>query len=138
FAEPHNAYPAPEPYVSMFPEEDIPDRVAGPAAIDVKGGKWRWMRDLIEEKRPGYDDNWRRYRATYLGMIRLIDDQVRRFVEYLDRSGQRDDTVLIFMSDHGDYAGEYGLQRKGVGLPEVLTRVPLVFPGPGIAASETI
>lgn len=138
FAEPHNPYQAPEPYVSMFPEEDIPDRVAGPAAIDVKGGKWRWMRDLIEEKRPGYDDTWRRYRATYLGMIRLIDDQVRRFVEYLDRSGQRDDTVLIFMSDHGDYAGEYGLQRKGVGLPEVLTRVPLVFQGPGIVASETM
>jgi arylsulfatase A-like enzyme len=94
------------------------------------------MRDLIEGKRPGYDDAWRRYRASYLGMIRLIDDQIRRFVAWLDASGQLDDTVLIVMSDHGDYAGEYGLQRKGVGLPEVLVRVPLVFRGPGIVSSE--
>lgn len=138
FAEPHNPYQVPEPYFSMFPEEDIPERAAGPEAIDSKGEKWRWLRDLIEEKRPGYDDAWRRYRASYLGMIRLIDDQIRRFIDWLDRSGRLDDTVLIFTSDHGDYAGDYGLQRKGVGLPEVLTRVPLVFRGPGIEVSEAM
>lgn len=138
FAEPHNPYQVPEPYFSMFPENGIPDRAAGLEAIDARGGTWRWLRDLIEEKRPGYDDAWRRYRASYLGMIRLIDDQIRRFVDWLDRSGHLDDTVLIFMSDHGDYAGEYGLQRKGVGLPEVLTRVPLVFRGPGIVANDAM
>lgn len=132
FAEPHNPYQVPEPYFSMFPERDIPDRVAGPEAIAAKGDKWQWMRTLIEEKRPGYDDTWRRFRATYLGMIRLIDDQVRRFVTHLGESGDLENTVLIFMSDHGDYAGEYGLQRKGVELPECLVRVPLVFAGPGI------
>jgi len=136
FAEPHNPYQVPEPFFSMFPEDDIPDRAAGPQAIDIKGGKWRWMRDLIEEKRPGYDDTWRRFRANYLGMIRLIDEQVRRFVEHLEKTGQLNNTVLIFMSDHGDYAGDYGLQRKGVGLPECLVRVPLVFQGPGIKATE--
>jgi arylsulfatase A-like enzyme len=138
FAEPHNPYQVPEPYFSMFPEAAIPERGAGPEAIDVKGGTWRWLRDLIEEKRPGYDAAWRRYRANYLGMIRLINDQIGRFVDWLDRTGRLDDTVLIFTSDHGDYAGDYGLQRKGVGLPEVLTRVPLIFRGPGIAARETM
>jgi arylsulfatase A-like enzyme len=33
---------------------------------------------------------------------------------------------------HGDYAGAYGLQRKGVGMPECLVRVPLIMAGPGI------
>lgn len=132
FAEPHNPYQVPEPYFSMFPEEDIPDRDAGLEAIATKGDKWKWMRNLIEEKRPGYDDTWRRFRATYLGMIRLIDDQVRRFVEHLEKTGELENTVFIFMSDHGDYAGEYGLQRKGVELPECLVRVPLIFMGPGI------
>jgi arylsulfatase A-like enzyme len=138
FAEPHNPYQVPDPYFSMFPEDEIPDRVAGPEAIATKGDKWQWMRNLIEEKRPGYDDTWRRFRATYLGMIRLIDDQIRRFVDYLAQTGELDNTVLIFMSDHGDYAGEYGLQRKGVGLPECLTRVPLVFHGPSIVAHDAI
>lgn len=132
FAEPHNPYQCPEPYFSMFPEEDIPDRIAGPESIATKGDKWQWMRTLIEEKRPGYDDTWRRFRATYLGMIRLIDDQIRRFVEHLESTGDAENTVFIFMSDHGDYVGEYGLQRKGVELPESLVRVPLVFTGPGI------
>lgn len=138
FAEPHNPYQVPEPYFSMFPEEAIPDRAAGPEAIEAKGDHWRWLRTLIEEKRSGYDAEWRRYRANYLGMIRLIDDQIRRFVEHLEETGQRDNTVLIFVSDHGDYAGDYGLQRKGVGLPECLVRVPFLIAGPGVVASDTM
>ena len=35
---------------------------------------------------------------------------------------------------HGDYAGDYGLQRKGVGRLECFIRVPLIMAGPGIAA----
>ena len=138
FPEPHNPYQVPEPWFSMFPEEVVPDRAAGPEAIAAKGGKWKWLRTLIEEKRPGYDDTWRRYRGIYLGMIRLIDDQIRRFVEHLESRGIRDNTLFIFMSDHGDYAGDYGLQRKGVGLPECLVRVPLLFHGPGVIANPTL
>ncbi len=135
FPEPHNPYQVPEPYFSLFPEAEIPDRIAGPEAAEAKGGKWAWLRRLIEEKRPGYDAHWRRYRANYCGMIRLIDDQIQRFVDYLDTHGLADDTIFIFTSDHGDYAADYGLQRKGVGLPESLVRVPLFFRGPGIMPS---
>lgn len=132
FPEPHNPYQVPEPYFSLFPEGEIPDRIAGPEAARAKGGKWAWLQRLIEEKRPDYDAHWRRYRANYCAMIRLIDDQIRRFVEHLQARGAWENTILIFTSDHGDYAADYGLQRKGVGLPECLTRVPLFFHGPGI------
>lgn len=135
FAEPHNPYQVPEPYFSLFPESELPDRVAGPEAIAQKGGKWRWERRMIERKRPGYDEHWRRYRANYCGMIRLLDDQIRRFVEHLEAKRLLDGTIIVFTADHGDYAGDYGLQRKGVGLPECLIRVPLVFVGPGIEPS---
>ena len=136
FPEPHNPYQVPEPYFGLFPEETIPVRRAGPEAAEAKGGKWRWLRELVEEKRPGYDADWRRYRATYCGMLRLIDDQIRRFVAYLEAQDLLDSTLLIVCSDHGDYAGDYGLQRKGVGLPECLTRVPLVVAGPGVVAQD--
>ena len=134
FPEPHNPYQVCEPYFSLFPEEALPERVAGPETADAKGGKWRWMRQLTEEKRPGYDEQWRRYRANYCGMLRLIDDQIRRFVDGLAARDLLDSTLLFVCSDHGDYAGDYGLQRKGVGLPECLVRVPLVCAGPGIVA----
>jgi arylsulfatase A-like enzyme len=134
FPEPHNPYQVPEPYFSMFGEDAVPDRAAGPEAIADRSAPYRWLRELIEEKRPGYDEGWRRYRANYLGMLRLLDDQIRRIVEHL--GPRADDTVIVFLSDHGDYVGEYGLQRKGAGLPECLVRIPLQFTGPGIAAQR--
>lgn len=132
FPEPHNPYQVPSPYFELFP--DVPDRLCGPEGAKAKGGMFLWLRRLIEEKRPGYDDQWRRYRASYCGMLRLIDDQIRRYVEHLQSVGVWENTILIFVSDHGDYVGDYGLQRKGAGVPECLMRIPFVVTGPGVSA----
>ncbi|MBP0575967.1 hypothetical protein J8J27_35135, partial [Mycobacterium tuberculosis] len=59
FPEPHNPYQAPEPYFSMFRPADMPDRVGDPATTEARGGAWTWLRRLFEEKRPGYDADWR-------------------------------------------------------------------------------
>ncbi|GAG53440.1 unnamed protein product, partial [marine sediment metagenome] len=133
---PHNPYQVPEPYFTMFPEDEVPERLAGPEAIEAKGPKWRWFRDLLEGKCPGYDGYHRRYRANYCGMLRLIDDQIRRFVGYLEEKGLMEETILIFISDHGDYAADYGLLRKGVEMPECLIRIPMIWAGPGIVARQ--
>lgn len=134
FPEPHNPYQVPEPYFSLVPEDEVPPRLTGPESIAGKGAGYRWLRALVEEKRPGYDAGWRRYRANYLGMLRLIDDQIGRLLEHLGDRLQ--DTIVIFVSDHGDYLGDYGLQRKGAGLPDALTRIPFQITGPGIRAGQ--
>nr|WP_269449695.1 sulfatase-like hydrolase/transferase [Auraticoccus cholistanensis] len=134
FPEPHNPYQVPEPYFSLFAEEDVPERASGPEAAERKGGDHLWMRRLIESKRPGYDERWRRYAASYLGMLRLVDDQLERLVDAVGQRGR--DTVVVLLSDHGDYVGEYGLQRKGAGLSDFLTRIPLVVAGPGVVAQQ--
>jgi arylsulfatase A-like enzyme len=69
-------------------------------------------------------------------MLRLLDDQVKRFVQFLDTQGLRENTIIVFLSDHGDFVGEYGLMRKGPELPEGLVRIPLQFAGPGIRRSD--
>lgn len=142
FPEPHNPYQVPEPYFSLFAEDRVPERLAGPEAARTKGMPWPWLQRVIEEKRPGYDEGWRRYRANYCGMLRLIDDQVRRYVAHLQRLGRADNTIFVVLSDHGDYAGDYGLERKGAGMPECLVRIPLIVTGPGIrpgvAATEFV
>lgn len=132
FPEPHNPYQVPEPYFSLFPEDAVPERACGPEAATAKGGAYAWMRDLLESKRPGYDELWRRYRANYCGMLRLLDDQLRRLVGHIGVDALARDTVLLFVSDHGDYVADYGLQRKGAGVSEALVRVPFVAVGPGI------
>jgi len=84
---------------------------------------------------PDYDEQRPRARADYFGMLRLIDDQCRRLVEFLQAKGLRRNTIIVFVSDHGDFVGEYGLVRKGPELPECLTRVPMFWTGPGIVAA---
>ena len=132
FPEPHNPYQVPEPYYSMFPPESLPPNRADKRALDGKGFKFQWTRQIGEVAFPDYEEQLPRARANYLGMLRLIDDQVKRFVDYLEVKGLRDDTILIVLSDHGDFVGEYGLMRKGPELPEVLSRIPFVVTGPGI------
>ncbi|MBZ2197899.1 sulfatase-like hydrolase/transferase [Occultella gossypii] len=135
FPEPHNPYQVPDPYFSLFAESEVPERAHGPQAARDKGGHWLWLQELLERKRPGYDADWRRYVANYCGMLRLIDDQVRRFVEHA-RATLDGEILVVFVSDHGDYTGEFGLQRKGAGLPECLVRIPLFFSGAGVSGGQ--
>ena len=69
--------------------------------------------------------------AAYYAMIKLIDDQVGRILAALDESGQREDTIVIFTSDHGETLGDHGLILKGCRFYEGLVRVPLIWSWPG-------
>ena len=69
--------------------------------------------------------------AAYYAMIKLIDDQVGNMVAALAESGQREDTIVIFTSDHGETLGDHGLIMKGCRFYEGLVRVPLIFSCPG-------
>ncbi len=65
--------------------------------------------------------------AAYYAMIKLIDDQLGRIMRALDASGQRDNTVIIFTSDHGETLGDHGLILKGCRFYDGLVRVPLIW-----------
>ena len=136
FAEPHNPYQVPQPYFSMFPPETNPRARTGKEALATKGFKWQFVKDLGLAAFPNYEQLIERGRSNYFGMLRLIDDQIRRFVEHLDGRGLRENTLLVFVSDHGDFVGEYGLVRKGPEAPEILMRIPLLFNGPGVRVDE--
>ena len=69
--------------------------------------------------------------AAYYASIELIDAQVGRMLDALEQSGQRENTVVIFMSDHGEMLGDHGLTRKGCRFYEGLVHVPLIISGKG-------
>jgi arylsulfatase len=92
--------------------------------------------------RPGYfafpdmsDDDHRLIRAAYWAMVDLIDEQVGRVLEALDRTDQRHNTMVIFMSDHGEMLGDHGLYHKGPYFYEPCARVPLIIAWPGRVAA---
>ena len=133
FAEPHNPYQVPEPYFDLFPPESLPPLHAGPEVLPAKGHKFSWIRG-VWEKVLGSDIEKRiqRVRSNYHGMLRLIDDQFKRMIEGLESRKLLENTIVIFIADHGDFVGEYGLIKKGPDLPEILTRIPFIWRGPGI------
>ena len=138
-AEPHNPEQVPHPYWDMFPPEKIPDR----GAVDLKalaklGYRAEWLHKLEQFGHPQIDEQWKRYVSNYLGMLRLIDDQVKRLIEHLEAKNLMRDTIIVRVADHGDYLMKYGLGRKGVGLPETLTHIPMIWHGPGIKAAPNV
>lgn len=130
--EPHVPYQVPEPYYSLFPPESLPPPVAQASAVETKSFKWRYVMEMTERAFPSHEQEIGRARANYYGMLRLIDDEVARLLARLRKDGRLEDTLVIYLADHGDFAGEYGLMRKGPELPEALVRIPLAIAGPGV------
>lgn len=134
--EPHNPYQVSEPYYSMFPPESLPPVAVGAEVLPEKGPKWVVQKKMMEMGYPGFEKNIPRIRSNYYGMLRLIDDQIKGFVDHLKKTGDYDNTIFIFVSDHGDFTGEYGLIKKGVEVAECLTRIPMIWHGPGIVQNK--
>ena len=132
FAEPHNPYQVPEPYFSLFPIKDNPPVYGAEQSPAEKGFKWDFLYQLEHRAMPRYDELLPRMRSNYYGMIRLIDDQIERFTKVLKEKDLYEDTIFFFVSDHGDFAGDYGFMRKGPEMPESLMRIPFAVWGSGI------
>jgi arylsulfatase A-like enzyme len=83
--------------------------------------------DLYQQKE-GYTPEYikRALRETY-GMISHIDEQVGRMMSVIEASGEADNTVVIFTSDHGEQHGEHDLLFKGLYPYEGHTRVPFIL-----------
>ena len=66
-------------------------------------------------------------RAAYWAMCDLIDHETGRALEALDRTGQRDNTIVIFTSDHGELLGDHGIYLKGPFFYDCCVKVPLII-----------
>jgi arylsulfatase A-like enzyme len=140
--DPHPAFNPPPEYRAMFDPAQMP----GPLFRESDLAQQRKLAVVdfqSEGRRPDNLDIRNRYgpeegrqdartlQAAYYAMIKLIDDQVGRILEALEESGQRQNTVIIFTSDHGETLGDHGLIQKGCRFYEGLVRVPLIISWPG-------
>jgi arylsulfatase A-like enzyme len=69
--------------------------------------------------------------STYLAMTRFVDDGIGRILDKLDSLGIRDNTIIVFTADHGDFAGEHNMFGKGGVYYDSLVRVPYIVSWPG-------
>lgn len=82
----------------------------------------------------GYDklsqDDVRRARAAYYGLVEYSDALIGRVVDTIDQLGMRDDTVIVYVSDHGEMNGEHGLFAK-TSFYQQSVGVPMIWSWPG-------
>ena len=88
--------------------------------------------DALESvSRPEFsDDQWRYYRWIYYRNIEMMDAELGRVLRALEDTGYRDDTLVVFTSDHGEGGGHHGHVQKWYPYDEAL-KVPLVLSFPG-------
>lgn len=133
---PHCPYFAPSPWHDAIdPAAVLPLR---PADLP---GKPDFHTLIRETRRLGALDEatLRKINAVYLGMAGVIDHLLGELLEALDESGLAGDTAVFFLSDHGDWAGDYGLVEKWPSaLDDTMTRVPLIARVPGGARGHVV
>jgi choline-sulfatase len=131
FIAPHDPWRVPEPYFShYFPDVELPN--LPPGHLEQLPPAASTLRARHRMQGPFTDDEVRRTRAAYFGMITRVDEQIGHLLDCLDEQGLADTTVVIHTSDHGEMLGEHGLWRKS-NFYEQSTRVPLQLRLPGAA-----
>ncbi|MGG1515386.1 sulfatase-like hydrolase/transferase [Paenibacillus oryzisoli] len=135
FNAPHFPMVVPAPYDTLIAPEDVvlpPNFRAGLEGKPAEVLESRYYKHLAHCD----EGEWRRFIAHYLGFCTLIDNQVGDIVSDLQAKGLYDNTIIVFVSDHGDMMGAHGLVEKGFYLHyEEALRVPLIIAGAGCAAA---
>jgi len=115
--------------------DSVPDVAAAPSQSDslddrpTAQARFRetWPRMLYDQP---VDLSYRRF---YYWLHELVDVAIGRILDGLEASGQADDTIVVFTSDHGDLLGAHGgLQQKWHNGYDEALHVPFVVSGPGI------
>ena len=122
--EPHAPFVCPEPFYSMYDPEKM---VLPENHSDESGQRWLQRADwqlhsALEFSEIELKTMW----ARYLGTVSYIDHLMGRMLDALSDTGQLNNTLFIFTSDHGDLMGSHSLILKGASLYEELIRVPLI------------
>lgn len=132
--DPHPPFNPPEEYGKTFASEDMP----GPhfRNSDLQHQKKLEAIDFQVVAKTPEECDAKSAQANYYAMIAQIDDQFKRILEALDNTGQRENTMIIFTSDHGEMLGDHGLMFKGCRFYEGLVKVPLIFSMPGTIRSN--
>ncbi|MEC2158331.1 arylsulfatase [Virgibacillus halodenitrificans] len=128
YVRPHPPFDPPEAFYSMYRDLDLPEPPIGNWTKEedsTNAGLNPVTSEGIVPKR-----RLERAQAAYYALITHIDHQIGRFLMAMQEYGVYDNTVILFVSDHGELLGDHNLYRKT--LPyEGSAKVPLILADPG-------
>ncbi|MFQ5731276.1 MAG: sulfatase [Planctomycetaceae bacterium] len=131
--DPHPPFIPPRRYAERFDPANMP----GPHFRESDLATQARLQDVDFQTTARHPDEFdgQLQQALYYAMIAQVDEQFGRLLQFLDDAGQRENTAVIFTSDHGEMLGDHGLLFKGCRFYEGLVRVPLLFRWPGRVAA---
>ena len=123
FSRPHQPWTPSEPFAARNPPEaielDEPGPVYGPA---------------MQARQAAYAEDpeqLRRAMAAYHGVVEQVDRGIGEILALLEERGLLDDTIIVYSSDHSEYAGRHGLMEKKGGIAwDCTTRIPFIIRHP--------
>jgi arylsulfatase A-like enzyme len=84
----------------------------------------------VEKMLPSDEQGWLDYLKFYCYLLENVDVNLGQVLDALEETDQRDNTVLIFTSDHGEMGGSHGLAHKGPTMYEENIHIPLWISDP--------
>lgn len=133
WAGPHDPWDAPGKYGSMYDPADMPasvvDDLSAKPDIQQKRAERQHMHTCTEQ-------DIRKARAQYYGLVTLIDDQIGQILTALEERGWLNNTIIVYVSDHGEMMGDHGLFLKEQ-FYEPSVRVPLIVRYPPMFPRST-
>ncbi len=132
FIDPHPPFTPPQFFYDRYHWRDLPHPVIGDWADPVEAPTRGIDIEMQEARSQGLELDERvmhACRAGYYGLINHVDMQISRLLQYMNDMQLLDDTLVVFVSDHGEMLGDHRLFHKSWPY-EAAARVPLLVMGP--------
>lgn len=136
FIKPHWPMAAPAPYHNMYSADDVVPLVRSSGERADAHPIYRANQDLRYSSIYERDGARDRVIASYMGLITQIDDHMGRLMDWMEKAGRLEDTMIVFTSDHGDYLGDHWMGEK-LYFHDPSVMVPLIIFDPSDAADGT-
>jgi choline-sulfatase len=134
---PHYPLTCPTDFYNLYPLDSLdnarftdPSQLPGHPVLKTIRHNFDYDRYFTEETR-------QIARASYYGLCSFLDYQVGRVMAALEASGQAQNTLIIYTSDHGDHNGDRGLWTK-MTLYDESAAVPMIIAGPGVPENKVV
>ncbi len=129
FLAPHFPLVVPQRFWDLYPLDHVDLPHLPPGHLDGQHAVYQRMRSMFGMDQFS-EQQVRRGRAGYYGLISYLDEKIGTLRNALEETDQIENTLIVYVSDHGEMAGEHGMWRKS-NFYEQSVRIPLLLSWPG-------
>lgn len=119
YIKPHPPWDIPEQYAGMYKDAKFPPVIERSRYYPERSETNGWYGDLDSK------EQLRKNREAYYTACSMVDESVGKIIEHLRETGEIDNTLIIYTSDHGEMLGDKGFYSKDIPY-ESAVRVPMI------------